>query len=175
MSSPFRATFTRRKWSRDESNSIVFWTKMVRMLYRIHTFTGAYYHIPESVVTGDDGNGQLQTEDKTPSVLQETAPTDDPSVETPPASQSTISTSLSRQSTEPAIDTVSSSSFSFSSSSTSFSSASSGSGEIGDQKLGRILAAVQEIVGECRICWVQRDTTKHPHRTFRCSYGNMLR
>ena len=33
------------------------------------------------------------------------------------------------------------------------------------------MAAVQQIVGECRICWVQRDMTKHPHRTFRCSTG----
>jgi hypothetical protein len=127
-------------------------------------YTGAYYGISESVATGDDGNGRLQTEDKMPSVLQETAPT-------PPASQSTASTSLSRQSTEPAIDTVPFSSSFSSSSSTSFSSVSSDSGDIGDQVLGRILAAVQEIVGECRICWVQRDTTRRPHRTFRCSTG----
>ena len=176
MSSPFRATFTRRKWSRDGSNSIVFWTKMVRMPYRINLW-GAHYDISESVATGDGGNQvmreneQLQTKDKTPSMLQETAPSGDFLVDTPPASQSTVSTSLSRQSTEPAIDTASSTSTSSSSSSTSFSSISSGSGDIGDQKLGRIMAAVQEIVGECRICWIQRDTTKHPHRTFRCSTG----
>jgi len=150
---------------------------MVRMPYRINLRV-LTYDISESVATTDDGtqvmregNGQLQTEDKTPSVLQETAPTGDPSVETPPASQPTISTSLSRQSTEPAIDAASSSSLSSSSSSTSFSSISSGSGDTGDQKLGRILAAVQEIVGECRICWVQRETTKCPHRTFRCPTG----
>jgi hypothetical protein len=131
-------------------------------------FMGAYYDISESVPTDEDGiqvmrfgNGQLQIKDKTPSLLQET---------TPPASQSTVSTSLSRQSTEPAIDPPSSTP-SFSSSTTSFSSISSGSGDIGDEKLGRILAAVKEIVGECRICWVQRETTKRPHRTFRCSTG----
>lgn len=111
-------------------------------------------------------NGQFQ--DKTPSVLQETAPT-------PPASRSTVSTSLFRQSTEPAIDTASSTSTSTStsssSSSASLSSVSSDSGDIGDQKLGRILTAVQEIVGECRICWVQRETTRRPHRTFRCPTG----
>ncbi len=138
-------------------------------------FMGAYYDILESVATTDDGtqvmregNGQLQTEDKMPSVLQETAPTGDPLVETPPASQSTVSTSLSHQSTEPDIDAASSSSSSSTSTTTSFSSISSGSGDIGGQKLGRILAAVQEIIGECRICWVQRETTKCPHRTFRC-------
>jgi hypothetical protein len=140
-------------------------------------FMGAHYDISESVATGDGGNQvmreneQLQTKDKTPSMLQETAPSGDFLVDTPPASQSTVSTSLSRQSTEPAIDTASSTSTSSSSSSTSFSSVSSGSGEIGDQKLGRIMAAVQEIVGECRICWVQRETTRRPHRTFKCPTG----
>ena len=141
-----------------------------------HKYTGAYYGISESVATGDDGNqvmrenGQLQAKDKTPSVLQETAPT-------PPASRSTVSTSLSRQSTEPAIDTASSTSTSTStssfssSSSASLSSVSSDSGDIGDQKLGRILTAVQEIVGECRICWVQRETTRHPPHTFKCPTG----
>ena len=112
-----------------------------------------------------DGTEPLQTEDKTPSALQGT---EDPLVDTPPASQSTVSTSLSRQSTEPAIDTGSSIS---SSSTTSLSSISSGTEDIGDQKLGRILGAVQEIVGECRFCWAQRETTKRPHRTLRCSTG----
>ncbi len=140
-------------------------------------YTAAYYGISESVATGDDSNqvmsenGQLQNKDKTPSVLQKTAPTEDALVETPPASQSTVSTSLSRQSTEPAIDTASSTSTSTFSSSASLSAVSSGSGDIGDQKLGRIMAAVQEIVDECRICWVQRETTRRPHRTFKCSTG----
>lgn len=35
-------------------------------------------------------------------------------------------------------------------------------------KLSRILSVVQEIVFECRICWVSR-TRSAPHDTFRCS------
>jgi len=35
-------------------------------------------------------------------------------------------------------------------------------------KLSRILSVVQEIVAECRICWVSR-TRSAPHTTFRCS------
>ena len=35
-------------------------------------------------------------------------------------------------------------------------------------KLSRILSVVQEIVSECRICWVSR-TRLAPHTTFRCS------
>ena len=133
-------------------------------------FTGAYYDILESLATGNNKNGQLQTEDKVPSVLQEIAPTEDPVVETPHAPQSTVSTSLSHQLTEPTIDPPSSTP-SFSSSSTSFSSIGSCSGDTGDQKLDRILATIQEIVGECCICWAQRETAKCPHRTFRCSTG----
>ncbi len=136
-----------------------------------------------SVATSDDGshvtrdgNGQPQTEflesstlDK-PSSLRHETNARAPLAKTPPASQLTESTSsgqgLSRQSTEPAIDNPSSSS-SFSS---SFSSVSSGNGDIGDQKLSRILVAVRGMVDECRICWVNRET-RRPHRTFKCTTG----
>jgi hypothetical protein len=139
-------------------------------------FTGAYCGISESVATGDGSNQvmreneQLQTKDKTPSVFQETAPTGDPLVETRlHRSQPYQPPFPANRPSPPSI--LSSTSTSSSSSSTSFSSVSSGSGDIGDQKLGRILSAVQEIVDECRICWVQRETTKRPHRTFKCSTG----
>jgi hypothetical protein len=56
------------------------------------------------------------------------------------------SQALSRQSTENAIDVPSSSV---------------------DQKLGRILTAVQDIANVCRVCWVHGGETR-PHRTFKC-------
>ena len=82
---------------------------------------------------------------------------------------------LSRQPTEPVIDASlpSSSSSSLSLSMSSFSSTNSDTGDtgdVGDQKLVHILAAVQEMVDQCRICWVCRETTR-PHRTFRCGTG----
>ncbi len=143
-------------------------------------FTSAYQDIESTVAAGDDGTqvtSLRNAKDKTPSVHYEIAPAGGPLVET--ILQSTVSTpgsqGLSRQSTDPAIDmplSVSSFSSSSSFSSASFSSVSSDDGEIGDQKLARILAAVQEeMVGECRICWVQRETTKRPHTTFKCSTG----
>jgi len=120
-------------------------------------------------------NEQPQTEflrlpplDELSSARRETDTTGYHSVEISPVSQLTKSTStrqgLSRRSTEPVIDVASSSS---SLPTLSFSSASSCT-DIGDQKLSRILATVQEIADDCRICWVHRET-KRPHRTFRCT------
>lgn len=122
------------------------------------------------------------------SVVQESSQTlPTPMVETPPSSQpyklTASGQALSRQSTESVVDIPSpsssswplSSSSSFSSTTTtttslssrSLSSFSEGSGESGDQKLRRILCAVQKISDECRICWLHRETTR-PHLTFRC-------
>lgn len=75
------------------------------------------------------------------------------------------SQALSRQSTEPAINVPSSSSSSFSSSSSSLPLSSFRDNE--HQKLSRILAAVQDVVDRCRICWVRREQ-KRPHLTFKC-------
>jgi hypothetical protein len=52
----------------------------------------------------------------------------------------------------------------------SFSSLSSEdiAGAQNNVKLSRILSVVQEIVSDCRICWVSR-TISAPHFTFRCS------
>jgi hypothetical protein len=40
----------------------------------------------------------------------------------------------------------------------------------GDGELHRILAMVEEVVDQCRICWVRKEVT-HPHRTYRCPTG----
>ena len=54
----------------------------------------------------------------------------------------------------------------------SFSSLSSEdvAGMQNNVKLSRILSVTQEIVFECRICWVSR-TKSAPHKTYRCSEG----
>jgi len=136
-----------------------------------------------SVGVGVDGprairkeNGQLPTELLRSSTLGEQSstllknnPTGMALVETPPAWQSTVSTrssqGLSRQSTEPIIDIPSSSS---SLPSLSLSSIGSSVGDAGEQKLHRILDALQEMVGECRICWAHQERTR-PHRTYKCT------
>ena len=123
---------------------------------------------------------QIRSAKAPTSVVQETCPSPSraPVVESLPPSQPFMSTpssrALSRQSTEPFMDIPSSSSSSFSTSSflssSSFSSFSQDSGNNEDQKLCRILDAVQEISDQCRICWVHRETTR-PHLTFRCPKG----
>jgi hypothetical protein len=77
------------------------------------------------------------------------------------------SQALSRRSTELAIDIPLSSFSSFSSSSSSSSLPLSSFGDNEHQKLSRILAAVQDVVDRCRICWVRREQ-KRPHLTFKC-------
>jgi hypothetical protein len=37
----------------------------------------------------------------------------------------------------------------------------------GEDKLGRILTMVQDVVNRCRICWASREVSR-PHGTFRC-------
>ena len=82
-----------------------------------------------------------------------------PFIPTPPCSQPNPSHSqpLSRQSTA--------SSFEITSSSSSFNL--NDAGDDGDGQLHRILAVVEEIGYQCRICWVRKEVTR-PHSTFRC-------
>lgn len=67
---------------------------------------------------------------------------------------------LSRQSTASSLVTSSISSFS--------SDRFEDEGNSENAKLCRILSVVQDIVDQCRICWVNRHTSR-PHSTFRCS------
>jgi len=79
------------------------------------------------------------------------------------------SQALSRQSTE---STILSSSSSFSAGSQALSHQSTENvidvpSSSVDQKLGRILTAVQDVASVCRVCWVHGGKTR-PHRTFKC-------
>ena len=87
------------------------------------------------------------------------APSSSPFIPTPPCTQpnSSPSQSLSRQSTA--------SSFEITSSSSSFNL--NDAGDEGGGQLQHILAVVEEIVDQCRVCWVRKEVT-HPHKTFRC-------
>lgn len=79
------------------------------------------------------------------------------------------SQALSRQSTE---STILSSSSSFSAGSQTLSRQSTENvidvpSSSVDQKLDRILTAVQDITSVCRVCWVHGGKSR-PHRTFKC-------
>lgn len=104
-------------------------------------------------VVGDCGTGQLTTGFVPASTLLHSKghPQHSPTPAGPTPSDSDATSSLSRESTLSSIS--------------SFSSEKNGSDS--NAKLCRILEVVEEVVDECRICWVNR-TASHPHTTYRC-------
>jgi hypothetical protein len=115
-----------------------------------------------------------------PVTLENTPPCSQPKstpfADTPPCTQRSVSyhavRPVSGQSTESfdvtSVSSSSSSPFSFSSPSPSSVVVSNEIGKEDQDALDRILAAVVDMMDECRICWLDRVVTR-PHRTYRCS------